>query len=110
MADEGALSGVMGRLQDLVKFSDEYSKAIEAASAGWMQALVVKDLTVAIKCVESLKRTKLGRAKIIPLEDLELPTGNDELQEAPGIVGPLSRVIKADKGVARAVDFVFGDT
>ncbi|TMI49478.1 hypothetical protein E6H22_03370, partial [Candidatus Bathyarchaeota archaeon] len=62
MADEGAISGVLGRLQDLVKFSDEHSKAIEAASAGWMRALVVRDLEVAIKCVESLKRTKLGRA------------------------------------------------
>jgi len=110
MADEGALKGVIGRLQDLVKFNDEYSKAIEAASAGWMRALVVQDLGVAIKCVESLKRTKLGRAKIIPLDDLELPFGNEELEETPGIVGPLSKVIKADKGIAPAVDFVFGDT
>jgi chromosome segregation protein len=110
MADEGALNGIMGRLQDLVKFNDEYSKAIEAASAGWMRALVVKDLTVAIKCVESLKRTKLGRAKIIPLDDLELPPEGEESPETPGIVGPLSRVIKADKGFSRAVEFVFGDT
>ncbi|MBO0888576.1 chromosome segregation protein SMC, partial [Candidatus Bathyarchaeota archaeon] len=110
MADEGALNGIMGRLQDLVKFNDEYSKAIEAASAGWMRALVVKDLTVAIKCVESLKRTKLGRAKIIPLDDLELPPENEESPDTPGIVGPLSRVIKADKSFSRAVEFVFGDT
>jgi chromosome segregation protein len=110
MADEGALNGVIGRLSDLVKYNDEYSKAIEAASAGWTRALVVEDLEVAIKCVESLKRTKLGRAKIIPLADLELLSENDELEETPGIVGPLSRVIKADKGIGPAVEFVFGDT
>src|SRR5437773_7939897 len=110
MAEEGALKGVLGRLQELIKYGDEYSKAVEAASAGWMRALVVRDLEVAIKCVESLKRTKLGRAKIIPLEDLELPPENEEFDEAPGIVGPVSSVIKVEKRIAPAVEFVFGDT
>ncbi len=110
MAEEGALKGVLGRLQELIKYSDEYSKAIEAASVGWMRALVVRDLGVAIKCVESLKRTKLGRAKIIPLDDLEVPPMNDEYEQTPGIVGPLSSVIKSEKGLASAVEFVFGDT
>ena len=36
MAEEGALKGVLGRLQELIKYSDEYGKAIEAASAGWI--------------------------------------------------------------------------
>ena len=110
MAEEGAIKGVLGRLKDLVKFSDEYSRAVEAASVGWMRALVVKDLSVAIKCVESLKRTKLGRVKIIPLEDLELKDINSDYEESPGIIGPLSSVIKSDKAIAPAVQFVFGDT
>src|SRR5207302_2145138 len=71
---------------------------------------VVKDLGVAIKCAESLKRTRLGRAKIIPLDDLEVPPGNDEYEQTPGIVGPLSSVIKSERGLASAVEFVFGDT
>src|SRR5437762_5186559 len=75
-----------------------------------MRALVVKDLGVAIKCVESLKRTRLGRAKIIPLDDLEVPPMHDEYEQTPGIVGPLSSVIKSEKGLASAVEFVFGDT
>ncbi len=110
MADEGAIKGVLGRLQDLIKFSEEYGKAVEAASTGWMRALVVKDLQVAIKCVESLKRTKLGRAKIIPLQDLELPETPTDYEETPGLVGPLSNVIKSEIGVLPAVQFVFGDT
>src|SRR5207248_7077817 len=59
---------------------------------------------------ESLKRTKLGRAKIIPLDDLEVPPGNDDYEQTPGIVGPLSSVIKSEKGLSSAVEFVFGDT
>src|SRR5260370_21530646 len=99
MAEEGALNGVLGRLQELIKYSDEYSKAVEAASVGWMRALVVRDLGVAIKCVESLKRTKLGRAKIIPLDDLEVPQAREKYEQTPGIGGPLSGIIKSEKGL-----------
>ena len=110
MADEGALKGVYGRLEDLVKFPEEYRKAIQAASAGWMKALVVKNLEVAIRCVESLKRTKLGRVKIVPLEDLELSDQELDVDNASGVIGPLSKVIRSDKSITPAVQFVFGDT
>jgi len=110
MSDEGALKGVYGRLEELVKFPEEYGKAIQAASAGWMKALVVKNLEVAIKCIESLKRTKLGRVKMVPLDDLELPDDELNADQAPGIIGPLSKVIRSDRSIAPAVQFVFGDT
>jgi chromosome segregation protein len=110
MAEQGAIEGVLGRLEELVKFTDEHRKAIEAASTGWMRALVVKDLSVAVRCIESLKRTKLGRVKLIPLNDLELKDEESESGAGVGIVGPLSTMIKADKTVAPAVQFVFGDT
>src|SRR3989441_1262488 len=110
MADEGALKGVYGRLEDLVKFPEEYRKAIQAASAGWVKALVVKNLEVAIRCVESLKRTKLGRVKIVPIEDLELSDLELDADNASGVIVPLSKVIRSDKSIPPAVQFVFGDT
>src|SRR5438094_195154 len=110
MADEGALKGVYGRLEDLVKFPEEYRKAVQAASAGWMKSLVVKNLEVAIRCVESLKRTKLGRVKIVPIEDLELSDLELNADNISGIIGPLSKVIRSDKSITPAVKFVFGDT
>src|SRR5260370_58280 len=75
-----------------------------------MKALVVKNLEVAIKCIESLKRTKLGRVKIVPIDDLELPNDEFDINQAPGIIGPLSKVIRSDRSIAPAVQFVFGDT
>src|SRR5439155_168690 len=107
---EVAQQGVYGRLEDLVKFPEEYRKAIQAASAGWMKALVVKNLEVAIRCVESLKRTKLGRVKIVPIEDLELSDLELNADNISGIIGPLSKVIRSDKSITPAVKFVFGDT
>ena len=110
MADEGALKGIHGRLEDLIKFPEEYRKAVQAASGGWMKSLVVKNLEVAIRCVESLKRTKLGRVKIVPLDDLELPDQETDFEESSGVIGPLSKVVKSDKIISPAVRFVFGDT
>jgi len=61
-----------------------------------MRALVVKDLGVAVKCVESLKRTKLGRVKMVPLEDFGAEFEGDR-ERSPGIIGPLADVIRSDK-------------
>ncbi len=109
MAKEGAIKGVLGRLEDLVKYNEEHRKAVVAASSGWLKSLVVRDLEVAIKCVESLKRAKLGRAKIVPL-DLEPPGFEADYDDIPGIVGPLSDLVRTEKQVSPAVEYVFGDT
>src|SRR3989442_14824856 len=44
MADEGALKGVYGRLEALVKFPEEYRKPIQAARAVWSKLLVAQNL------------------------------------------------------------------
>src|SRR5207247_8908914 len=51
-----------------------------------------------------------GHGSKIQHEDLYLPTQNEEIDEAARIVGPVSRVIKVEKQIAPAVEFVFGDT
>ena len=62
------IPGVSGRLRNLVKLERTYLRAIEAAAAGWFDAIVVKDLDSAFTCTETLRKMKLGRIKIIPLE------------------------------------------
>ena len=66
MAEAGAVSGIYGRLGALVKAKDDYSRAIEAASVGWMKALVVRNIETALSCVELLKKTKVGRRQTHP--------------------------------------------
>jgi len=81
MGEVGAISGVLGRLRNLIKIDKNYKKAIEAAAIGWLDALVVKDINSAFMCSETLKRMKLGRIKIIPLQGTstskttKIPTG-----------------------------------
>jgi len=110
MAESCALSGVYGRLSELVRVGPDYSKAVEAAAAGWMKALVVKNLETAVSCIEVLKRTRIGRVKLIPLEDL---TKSKKLR-IPGdlkeIIGPLTEQLIFAERFTPAVNHVFGDT
>jgi chromosome segregation protein len=109
MGDVGAIAGIHGRLRNLIKIDKNYKKAVEAAATGWLDALVVRDVDSAFMCTETLKRMKLGRIKIIPLQGAISPKNKlPPIRE--GIVGPLSSFMKYDKAHELAVSYVFGDT
>jgi chromosome segregation protein len=109
LGDLSVIVGVYGRLKDLVKIDKSFKKALDAAAIGWMDALVVKDIDSAFTCTETLRRMKLGRIKIIPLQGASSP----KAFQAPtreGIIGVASVFVKSDKEHEAAVNFVFGDT
>ncbi|NIQ06628.1 MAG: hypothetical protein GWO20_13140, partial [Candidatus Korarchaeota archaeon] len=97
------------RLRELIKIDKTYKKAVEAAAAGWLDAIVVKNFDTAFTCTETLRKMKLGRIKIIPTEgiiDLESP----EIPDKNGVEGPAYVFTKCADKYKAAVGFVFGDT
>ena len=108
LAELGAIKGVHGRLKNLIKIERGYKKAIEAAAAGWLDAIVVENYDSAFMCAETLKRMKLGRIKIIPLEKAE--TNAITSPSIRGIGGTASNFVKCKNKFEPAVSFVFGDT
>ena len=109
MGSVGAISGIHGRLRELIKIDKSYKKAIEAASTGWLDALVVEDIDTAFTCAETLRRMKLGRIKIIPLQGA-VNVKNKGPPKREGVVGPLSTFMKYDSIFELAINYVFGDT
>jgi chromosome segregation protein len=109
LSGDGVIEGVHGRLRDLIRFPRRYRRAIEAAASGWLNSLVVDDLSVAFTCVEMLRKTKLGRIKIVPLRGLS--RGRKPNSPRNGrVLGSLSDFVKCDPEYAPAVTFVLGDT
>ncbi|MFQ6065017.1 MAG: chromosome segregation protein SMC [Candidatus Bathyarchaeia archaeon] len=109
LAELGVLSGIYGRLRDLIKVESGYEEAIEVAAAGWLDSVVVQDFDAAYACSETLKRMKLGRVKIIPMTELS----NIKSVSPPkvrGVSRPASAFVKCAKKHWPAVVFVFGDT
>jgi chromosome segregation protein len=108
LSELGVISGVYGRLKNLIKIDRRYKQALEAAGAGWLDALVVRDFDAAFTCTETLRRLKLGRIKIIPVKGLARKTVNP-----PGmrnVEGLATAFVKCAREHEPAVDFVFGDT
>jgi len=109
MGNVGAISGIYGRLRNLIKIDKNYKKAIEAAATGWLDALVVANIDSAFTCTETLRRMKLGRIKIIPLQGA-INLKNKETPSRDGVVGALSSFMKYESTFEMAVNYVFGDT
>ncbi len=105
----GAIQGIMGKLEDLIKIDAKYEKAITAASKGWLKSVVVDDFDTATKCVENLKKMKLGRIKIIPLKEVS-KVRIIEASKIAGILGNATKFINCSKKYLPAINFVFGDT
>jgi len=109
LGELGAISGIYGRLRNLIKVEKAYRKAIVATAAGWLDALVVKDVDSAFLCTQTLRRMKLGRIKIISLQG----ASNPRLQKIPerqGVSGAASAFVKCARNYEPAVKYVFGDT
>lgn len=105
----GAIKGVHGRLQKRIRIPPKYRQAVRAAAEGWLQALIVENLEVVKKCAESLKRTKIGRIKIIPLSEVKgvTPLAKPKIE---GLIAPLSSLVEASARFKSAVNFILGDT
>jgi len=109
LAEIGVISGVYGRLRNLVKIEKGYEQAIEVAATGWLDSLVVKDIDTAFTCTETLKQLKLGRIKIIPVYGLSRKRVL-KTPKAKNLDGIASMFVKCSKEHLPAVDFVLGDT
>lgn len=109
LGELGVILGVYGRLRNLVKIDKIYQRAIEAAASGWLDAVVVKDFDAAFACTETLRRMKLGRVKIIPLQGALNPKSL-KVPEKDGVNGAAPFFLKYTKHLEPAVHFVFGDT
>ncbi len=109
MGEAGAITGVYGRLRNLIKIDKTYKRAIEAAAGGWLEAMVVKDIDTAFLCSETLKKMKLGRIKIIPLQAASNPSAL-KVPDREGVAGAASAFIKCEHAHEPAVNYVFGDT
>jgi len=109
IGEAGALTGYHGPLRNLVKIDLPNQRAAYSAAGGWINAIVVDDLNVALECVDRLKKTKLGMTRFIPLNQLKKPEPLQELKE-PGAVGILSQLIRCDEAIIPVVHMIWGDT
>ncbi|MCP8316244.1 MAG: AAA family ATPase [archaeon] len=109
LSEAGAIDGLIGRLDNLIKYDDKYELAVLASAGKLIKAIIVKDLTNMLKIAEVAKRLKMGRLTAIPLSEVSNIT---RITPPPidGVIGSISDFISVDEGLEGVVNFVFGDT
>ncbi len=107
--DEGGVPGFVGRLGQLVKYPQQYSKAVNAVMGRWMGAFVVQDLKSMTQLIKAAKSLKARSFSVIPLSEVESCKSID-VDRSAGVVGPVAEVIKCEEEFEGLVNFLAGDS
>jgi chromosome segregation protein len=105
------MDGIHGTVASLISSKEEYKLAIEVCAGPHIHDIVVDNEDIASRCIEYLRREKIGRATFIPLTKIKPNQFREtDLLLKRGVIGLAKELLKYDRKYAPAVDFVFGNT
>ncbi len=104
-----AAEGLLGLVRDIVRVPPGLERAIEAALAENIQALVFENIQTAVAALEVLDKRQAGRALLFPLDTLR-PTPPLNLLREKGIVGVAARLVRCENRFRPLVDTLLGRT
>ncbi len=107
--NSGGVPGFVGRLGQLVKYPQTYSKAVNAIMGRWLGSFVVQDLKAMTQLIKAAKSLKAKSFAVIPLSEVE-GTEVVDVEKFAGVMGPLSGIIKCDPEFQGLVNFLAGDS
>jgi chromosome segregation protein len=107
--DEGGVPGYVGRLGQLVKYPQQYSKAVNSVMGRWMGAFIVQDLKSMTQLIKAAKSLKARSFSVIPLSEVESCRAMD-VEKSAGVIGPLSELIRCEAEFEGLVNFLAGDS
>jgi chromosome segregation protein len=102
------IPGIFGTIAELGSADAQYATALEMAAGGKFTWIVVDHAFTAEKCIEYLKKNRIGRATFIPLSAVQVAKSDFDLPDDPKIYGKAVDLITFDPLVKKAFDFVFG--
>lgn len=113
LENKKSIGGVHGIVAELGETDKKYSLALEIAAAQKIQSIVVEDDKTAVKCVNYLKKTKLGTATFLPLNKIKpYPIKKEirKLEKKEGVIGMAIDLINYDPQYKNIFSYVFGNT
>lgn len=103
------IDGLIGMLGQLLRVPAGLERAIEAALADSLHAVVVETQEDALAAVELLISEDKGRATIIPIKDVK-PSHPVNLLEERGVIGVASELVRCDARFRQLVNTLLGRT
>ncbi len=104
-----AVEGLLGLVRDVVRVPPGLERAIEAALAENLEALIFQDAGAALAALEMLEERQAGRVVIYPLDLLRATPPLNILRER-GVVGVAARLVRCENRFRPLVDALLGRT
>ncbi len=108
-AADSRIHGLIGMVGQLLRVPAGLERAIEAALADSLHAVVVETQEDAIAAIELLVSEDLGRATVYPINDLR-PIHPINLLDEKGVIGVASELVRCDARYRPLVDTLLGRT
>ena len=105
--------GIYGTVSDLGQVNKKYALALEVAAGGRIRSLVVDDDLIAKKCIEHLKKNRLGIATFLPLNKVKtrlIDTEVYDLSKKQGVHGFAIDLVNFDDKFKNIFSHVFSNT
>ena len=104
-----AVEGLLGLVRDVVRVPPGLERAIEAALAENVEALVFENHSAALAAIETLGEQEAGRATIFPLDAIRTTPPLNLLREK-GVIGVAARLVRCENRFRPLVDALLGRT
>ena len=109
LCEEGGVPGYIGMVNQLVTYPAQYSKACSGVMDVWNSAFVVNDVRAMTAMIRAGRKLDIKSFAVIPLSEMD-EVKAVSVERSPGVIGPLSGVLKAEKQYKGLLNFVAGDT
>jgi chromosome segregation protein len=103
------VQGLLGVVSSLIRVPKGLERAVEAALAENLQAILVERQKDALAVIEGLARQEPGRVVILPMDSLKEVYPLNITKER-GVVGVASQLVKCEQRYRRVVDTLLGRT
>ncbi len=107
--EQDSIKGIHGTVSQLGSVQQKYSAALEAAAGPRINSIVVDSDATAARCIDYLKKRKIGRATFLPLNKLKKTEAGNELNQ-PGVHGLAVGLVSFDSKYKDVFNYVFGST
>lgn len=96
-------NGILGVITDYISAPKNYEKALEAALAEKLNWVVVKESTEAVRAVQALRQSSMGRSTFLPINSEYVPSDNYKYDIEAKPVKDIVKVTGIDKEI---IDFL----
>ncbi len=110
---DSGIEGVHGTVGQLIHYDDRFAVGIETAMGGKIDNVVVDSRDVANKCIEFLKRNKVGRATFLPMDKISSRRRSSSSKRAVKMAGVIDfalNLVDYDEKFEKIMSYVLGDT